>query len=69
MPTFHLDTIAFPGPGPDPYPSFYMLENLNFFLLLFTAVPVYNVLSFCVIGVLIFNILASTVRYTVKSIA
>ncbi len=44
-PTFHLDAIAYPGPGPDPNPSFYMLENLNFILFLFTAVPVYNVLS------------------------
>ncbi len=61
-PTFHLDAIAYPGPGPDPNPSFYMLENPNFFKLFFSAVPVYIFKNlFCVIGVLIFNILASTV--------
>ncbi len=44
-PTFHLHAIAYPGPGSDPNPKFYMLENLIFLKYLCTAVPDYNVFS------------------------
>jgi hypothetical protein len=41
-PTFHFDA----DPDPDPIPSFTHARKTDFFLLLFTAVPVYIVLSF-----------------------
>ncbi len=40
-PTFHFDG----DPDQDPTPSLRMLENQNFFLLLFIAMPVYGGLS------------------------
>ncbi len=41
-PTSHFDAY----PDPDPNPSFTLVEKSKFLLLLFTAMPVYIVLSF-----------------------
>jgi hypothetical protein len=45
-PTFHFDADADPDPDPDPTPSYTHVGKSEFFLLLFTAMPVYIVLSF-----------------------